>query len=226
MNREPSSSARWASTSKPCKYTSSNSTPPRKPKSASPLRPQSHLLTVPRYCNQVYLAAHSTPNPAPGVPASDAVESDTDDANAAPSVYHTLLSLYLNPPPPHQPRADAALALLSAHGARLPASQTLALIPPDQRVATLERYFTGRMRAAASRARLEQVEARLRGVMLAGVEARLAAEKARGVVVSEERLCGVCMKRFGGSAVRVWPDGRVAHYGCFDGGARRERAWG
>ena len=93
-------------------------------------------------------------------------------------------------------------------------------------MATLERYFTGRMRATASRTRLERVEARLRGVRLAGVEARLAAEKGRGVVVSEERLCGVCMKRFGGSAVKVWPDGRVAHYGCFDGGGRRERAWG
>jgi hypothetical protein len=92
-------------------------------------------------------------------------------------------------------------------------------------VATLQAYFTGRMRATASRMRLERVEAQLRGVRLAGVEARLADERARGVVLTEERLCGVCLKRFGGSAVKVWPDGRVAHYGCFDG-ARRERAWG
>ena len=36
----------------------------------------------------------------------------------------------------------------------------------------------------------------------------------RRVVVREERVCGVCHKRLGGSVVAVLPDNSVVHYGC------------
>jgi len=36
----------------------------------------------------------------------------------------------------------------------------------------------------------------------------------RRVIVDERRVCGVCGKRFGRAAVRVWPNGEVVHYGC------------
>jgi hypothetical protein len=65
----------------------------------------------------------------------------------------------------------------------------------------------------------ERIVARLRGVQRAATEEGLLKEKNRRVVVGEDRLCGVCMKRFGGSAVRVYPDGRVVHYGCFNRGS-------
>lgn len=57
--------------------------------------------------------------------------------------------------------------------------------------------------------------ARLKGVVKADVEAKLRlGEQSRRVLVGEERVCAVCHKRFGGSAIRVYPDNTVTHYGC------------
>jgi len=36
----------------------------------------------------------------------------------------------------------------------------------------------------------------------------------RRVVVTDERVCGVCHKRLGGSVIAVLPDNAVVHYGC------------
>jgi Vam6/Vps39-like protein vacuolar protein sorting-associated protein 39 len=71
----------------------------------------------------------------------------------------------------------------------------------------------------------ERIVARLRGVQRAATEEGLLKERNRRVVVGEDRLCGVCMKRFGGSAVRVYPDGRVVHYGCFNRGTAASTGW-
>lgn len=38
--------------------------------------------------------------------------------------------------------------------------------------------------------------------------------KNRRVAISDERVCGVCHKRLGGSVVAVMPDNSVVHYGC------------
>jgi Vam6/Vps39-like protein vacuolar protein sorting-associated protein 39 len=38
----------------------------------------------------------------------------------------------------------------------------------------------------------------------------------RRVLVQEERVCGVCHKRLGGSVVAVLPDNEVVHYGCLN----------
>lgn len=50
----------------------------------------------------------------------------------------------------------------------------------------------------------------------------------RRVVVGEERVCGVCFKRLGGSVVVVLEDNSVVHYGCLNrvgvGGARRKES--
>jgi hypothetical protein len=71
----------------------------------------------------------------------------------------------------------------------------------------------------------ERIVARLRAVQRAATEEGLLKERNRRVVVGEDRLCGVCMKRFGGSAVRVYPDGRVVHYGCFNRGTTAGAGW-
>ena len=36
----------------------------------------------------------------------------------------------------------------------------------------------------------------------------------RRVIINEERVCGVCHKRLGGSVVAAMPDNSVVHYGC------------
>jgi hypothetical protein len=43
----------------------------------------------------------------------------------------------------------------------------------------------------------------------------------RRVVVSDERVCGVCHKRLGGSVIAVLPDNEVLHYGCLNRANRR-----
>lgn len=200
----------------------------------------SHIhLTHNRYCNTIFLSttAPTTP-PHPPSPSEKSLP-DTQE----PSIYHTLLSLYLNPPPPHAPNWSPALDLLSKHGARLPAATTLDLVPPSLPIRDLQSYFKGRIRAANSVLNEERIVARLRGVEKVGVELALRLgeqyEKVPGkpgglnrrVVVDEDRHCAVCHKRFGGSAIRVWPDGSVVHSGCMrgsvgkGGSVERPRAW-
>jgi hypothetical protein len=184
----------------------------------------------------------STPLTSPH-PQSQHPSSTPQDDTQEPSIYHTLLSLYLTPPPPHAPNWPPALNLLSKHGARLPAATTLDLVPPSLPVKDLESYFRGRIRAANSVLNSERIVARLRGVEKVGVEMalRLGGEYERDVrkpgglnrrvVVDEDRHCAVCHKRFGGSAIRVWPDGSVVHSGCMrgsvgrGGSVERPRAW-
>ncbi|KAF1924659.1 glycoside hydrolase family 28 protein [Didymella exigua CBS 183.55] len=108
-----------------------------------------------KYCNTIFL---TTPPP----------EKQPDPQDH--TIYHTLLALYLSPPPPHAPNLTPALDLLSKHGARLPASTTLDLVPPSLPVRDLASYFRGRIRAANSRLNEERIVARLRGVEKVGVE--------------------------------------------------------
>ncbi|KAF2236514.1 AvaB protein [Viridothelium virens] len=175
------------------------------------------------YCNDIYLSSlptHKTPS-SPATPSPNA--TDRGD----PSIYHLLLSLYLTPPPPHKPSWPPALDLLSRHGARLPASRVLDLVPSTLPIRELERYFRGRLQAGKAEAAEVGVASGLWGVWKAREDRELRiggdGEREKGglsrrVVIREEDHCRVCHKRFGGSAIRVYPDGEVVHYGCFDRG--------
>jgi hypothetical protein len=197
----------------------------------------SSLTGVPRYCNRVHKS--QLDSPAPGSPTSpnfsrdprpassqgQSSESlDQDDPDSAPSIYHTLLSIYLRPPPPHTPNLAPALELLSKHGSRLPAVSSLSLIPDDLPVSKLESYFGGRIRAANSKLAETRVMEGMRRALLVDTQALLLlgdgipggqGGRNRRVVVGEERVCGVCHKRLGnGGVVGVLPDNGVVHYGC------------
>jgi hypothetical protein len=166
------------------------------------------------------------------------LDPDTPSSNPAQDIYTTLLGLYLSPPPPYEQNLKAALDIVSRHGARLPALNTLSILPASLPIKDLENYFLHRMRAANSIAREEAIVAALAAVDKSDWEAALmlgeepgaglgayeatpgdkqrAAKRGRmrRVIVDERRVCGVCGKRFGRAAVRVWPDGAVGHYGC------------
>jgi len=187
------------------------------------------------YCNRIHLTQES-PIASP-LQSRRASTSDPDDP--IPSIYHTLLSLYLKPPPPNQPNWPPALDLLSKHGSRLPAASTLDLIPSTLPVAELESYFRGRIRAANSIVNQARIVAGLRKseVVSAQVMLSFGDETAGGkggrnrrVVVPEERVCGVCHKRLGGSVVSVRPDNSVVHYGCSNRSQKAEASkigsWG
>ncbi|KAK0639240.1 hypothetical protein B0T16DRAFT_337638 [Cercophora newfieldiana] len=173
------------------------------------------------YCNRIHKAGDAhTASPSQTTPGGT-----EDPEDAKPSIYHTLLSLYLTPPPPHERNLGPALSLLSKHGSRLPARSTLSLVPDSLPVAELESYFRGRMRSANSVVNETRVVAGLRKTGLVASQALLLlgdgvpggqAGRNRRVVVSEERVCGVCHKRIGGSVVAVLPDNAVVHYGCLN----------
>ncbi|KAF1962923.1 hypothetical protein CC80DRAFT_461364 [Byssothecium circinans] len=195
------------------------------------------------YCNQTYLTAAPHPqSPTKSFQPTSTIASTTNyDDPEEPSIYHILLSLYLQPPPPHAPNWPPALALLSKHGARLPASTTLDLVPPSLPVRDLASYFLGRIRNANSVMNEERIVARLRGVEKVEVEGQVLLGEGgmgrgrhgkgvpgglnRRVVVGEERHCAVCHKRFGGSAIRVYPDNSVVHSGCLRGSVGRKGGW-
>ncbi|KAL8861802.1 MAG: hypothetical protein Q9178_001671 [Gyalolechia marmorata] len=162
------------------------------------------------YCNQVQLAQTSsaiTPKPGQRSTATD-LEAKTT------SIYHNLLSLYLSPPPPHKPQWGPALQILAKHGARMPASSTLDLIPEVLPIKELESYFRGRIRSANTAINESRVTAALRSTLVFSEEAKLRlgsgipggnGGRNRHVLITEDRVCGVCYKRFGGSAIKVLP---------------------
>ena len=168
------------------------------------------ILTIFRYCNQIYLTETSS---VPIMQSRPAPMADPEDA--APSIYHTLLSLYLSPPPPHKPQWGPALNILAKHGARMPASSTLNLIPEVLPVKDLEAYFRGRIRSANTIVNEGRIVAGLRSTLAFAEEAKLRlgagvpggnAGRNRRVIITEDRVCGVCYKRFGGSAIKVLPE--------------------
>ncbi|KAF4627324.1 hypothetical protein G7Y89_g10828 [Cudoniella acicularis] len=173
------------------------------------------------YCNHVHLQSSTESSPLQSRKASTVEEDDA----TPPSIYHTLLSLYLTPPPPHSPNWPPALDLLSKHGSRLPASSTLSLIPTTLPVAELESYFQGRIRAANSVVNEARIVGGMRKTEVVNAQATLLlgdpmtggkGGRNRGVFVSKERVCGVCHKRLGGSVIAVLPDNEVVHYGCLN----------
>lgn len=232
---------------------------------------QTPVLTIRSYCNRIYKTQESQPSfplssPTPPStttsstltppPTSSATLPPATTEPEKPSIYHTLLALYLTPPPDQttpgsgtKPLLGPALELLSKHGSRLPATSALALVPDSLPVAQLESYFRGRMRAANSAVNETRVVAGLRRTALfksqaalflgeetgtpgTGAQARRGGVQGMGmgrnrrVVIAEERVCGVCHKRIGGSVVAVLRDNAVVHYGCLNkavgggGGAR------
>ncbi|KAL2753752.1 hypothetical protein ACRALDRAFT_1065035 [Sodiomyces alcalophilus JCM 7366] len=171
------------------------------------------------YCNKIHRNDGSRPSSPDGVRPTPLDEAD----EGVPSIYHTLLSLYLAPPPPHERALEPALDLLSKHGSRLPAASTLSLIPDSLPVDHLESFLRSRLRSANSLVNESRILAGLRATEYIASQALLLVGdgipggqggRNRRVVITEERLCGVCHKRLGGSVVAVLPDNAVVHYGC------------
>ena len=149
-----------------------------------------------RYCNHVHLA------------------EATEKQEPEQSIYLTLLSMYLTPPHGYPVQNGPALAVLAKHGSRLPADAALGLIPATLPVQELEFYFKGRMRAANSVFNEARIVASLRKArdmqneaqLTLGENVRGGGTRARHVTITEERICGVCHKRLGGSVINVFPE--------------------
>ncbi|EMC94962.1 hypothetical protein BAUCODRAFT_72958 [Baudoinia panamericana UAMH 10762] len=186
-----------------------------------------------QYCNEVYLFEQHRDKDlclidgiTPHEKATYGTGFESEDAANQPNVFALLLGLYLRPPPGEEKRWPEALELLSRHGARLPASSTLNLMPDDLAIKELQDYFRGRIRNATSILRQTSVIKSLSAVQRVNTERQwlLGADQVvdaggkggrnRRVRITEEDHCRVCHKRFGASAIRVNPDNTVVHYGC------------
>jgi Vam6/Vps39-like protein vacuolar protein sorting-associated protein 39 len=109
-------------------------------------------------------------------------------------------------------------------------------VPASLPVKELESYFRGRIRNANSVMNEERIVARLRAVEKVAIETavllgdgkvdnhgrKIPGGLNRRVVIDEDRHCAVCHKRFGGSAIRVYPDNSVVHSGCLRGSVGRK----
>lgn len=138
------------------------------------------------YCRRVHLAGPSN------------TEVATESAE---TVYHTLLSLYLQPPVPQAQQLEPALRILSRHGARLKASEALKLVPENVRVKDLESYFESRIRAANATVTENRIIAALRKSHIVDVQEQLLDARNSHVTVGEESVCPVCHKRLGLSVI-------------------------
>lgn len=161
------------------------------------------------YCNQTHLEEAINDSSKP----TSRRKSTTDPVDEQPSVYQILLNLYLNPPKGEKAMWGPAIELMARHGPRLPATSTLELIPEDLLVKELEFYFRGRIRNANSimndsmvTSGLRKVEAvRIQAALLLG-EGTKTGGRGRKVRIDEDRVCGVCYKRLGGSVISVFPE--------------------
>lgn len=97
----------------------------------------------------------------------------------------------------------------------MPASSTLNLIPERLPIKELELYFQGRIRSANTVVNEGRIVAGMRSTLAFAEEAKVRlgdglaggnGGKNRRVIITEERVCGVCYKRFGGSAIKVLPE--------------------
>lgn len=162
-----------------------------------------------RYCNHLHKTEETTSTEA--TPPRGAALPDSE---VKPSIHLTLLSLYLSPPHGYQPQYGPALDVLAKHGSRLPPGSALELIPETLPVKDLEFYFRGRMRAANSMLSESRIVASLQKSQNIKTQAQLLvgegtdgkSARSRHVTITEERVCGVCHKRIGGSVINVFPE--------------------
>ncbi|KAH9926823.1 hypothetical protein B0H21DRAFT_138019 [Amylocystis lapponica] len=150
------------------------------------------FLTAEEYCKRVYKPGTETRN-----------------------VFITLLRTYLRPSAQAAAPADLlapALALISRHGPRLDAAETLQLLPPLVAAHDVRAFLFAALRTPIFDTRVVREVAHARDAQAAQ---RLMQLQSRRVKVTDSRICPQCHKRIGYSVIAVHaPRGEVTHYQC------------
>jgi len=128
-------------------------------------------------------------------------------------IFLALLKLYLRPTA--QTSSDLlqpALELISRHGPRLDAVETLQLLPPLVTTDDIRPFLIEALRTPVFDTRVIREISKARSDQLAR---RLMALQSRRVKVTDSRICPQCHKRLGNSVIAVHaPRGEVTHYQC------------
>ncbi|KAF8150879.1 hypothetical protein B0H34DRAFT_155040 [Crassisporium funariophilum] len=135
-------------------------------------------------------------------------------------VFLTLLRIYLLPTV--QTTSDLlqpALGLISRHGPRLDAVETLQLLPPLVTTDDIRAFLIEALRAPVFDAQVIRQISKSRNEQLAR---RLMVLQSKRVKVTDSRICPQCHKRLGNSVIAVHaPRGEVTHYQCREPFSRR-----
>ncbi|KAK9243203.1 hypothetical protein V1506DRAFT_545127 [Lipomyces tetrasporus] len=109
---------------------------------------------------------------------------------------------------------DAALDLLSNHGSRVSAIDALELLPSDIKMTALGPFLEAHLRTTTASVTRDRLFASLLKTELVRTQQALVDLRSRNVVISDTRVCPVCVKRLGSSVISVFPNRTVVHYGC------------
>jgi len=128
-------------------------------------------------------------------------------------IFLALLKLYLRPTVQTSSNLlQPALELISRHGPRLDAVETLQLLPPLVTADDIRPFLIDSLRIPVFDTRVVREINKARNDHLSR---RLMALQSRRVKVTDSRICPQCHKRLGNSVIAVHaPRGEVTHYQC------------
>ncbi|RUS27613.1 hypothetical protein BC938DRAFT_482993 [Jimgerdemannia flammicorona] len=140
-----------------------------------------------------------------------------DDPDNGRRMYLILLRVYLKPSTKEPPLVDAALELLSRHGAHIDAEEVLAMLPVTTRMDGLFPFFEKYVRETNKNRNmnlvvknlLEAERLQVGDSVICSVQEQWVYYRSRAVKITEDRMCPQCNRRIGnsdacsGSAIRV-----------------------
>eukprot|EP00123_Amoebidium_parasiticum_P004684 comp15977_c0_seq1/m.13392 comp15977_c0_seq1/g.13392 ORF comp15977_c0_seq1/g.13392 comp15977_c0_seq1/m.13392 type:complete len:878 (-) comp15977_c0_seq1:252-2885(-) len=165
-----------------------------------------------RHEKALVIYAHTLDNP--GLALSYCNRVHDPDNEATCDVYLSLLKVYLNPPAGREPMMQAAIQLLVENGGRIDTIKALELLPEDTLLAPLFPFLEAILQSTSKRKRQDQILKSLRKAEHLQVQDQLIHYRQGVVMVNHERMCHVCKKRLGISAVAVYPNGATVHFAC------------
>lgn len=136
------------------------------------------------------------------------------DIETGRKALHTLLSLYLSPPPTRNSQLDLALELLSSQGSRMSVVEIINTLPNSTNIKDLSVFLTSQIRTLNKSWNSAELDASLRKVHLVKTQEALLNEQQRSVTITNLKTCRVCFKRLGHSVISVFPNNTAIHYGC------------
>eukprot|EP00047_Mylnosiga_fluctuans_P005237 m.239225 g.239225 ORF g.239225 m.239225 type:complete len:847 (-) comp13451_c0_seq1:124-2664(-) len=146
--------------------------------------------------------------------AAKAEEYCTQHYAADPSVYLSLLKIYLPAESGAPMNTHAALDVLRKHHERIDTTEALKLLPTSTKVCDVQEFLVAVLRERAVARRDAQVLRNLAKTESVQVHVDLLQAHSIRVDISEEQLCFVCRKPIRTSAFLYYPNRIMAHIFC------------
>lgn len=130
------------------------------------------------------------------------------------NVYYQLLKMYLNSEI-DDIRINSSIKLLNEHSNKIATCHTLEMLPAESiKCKNLANFFENMLNKLCRQQRHYQILKHLTFQLNLQVHELRIMKQQTKFIVNEEKLCQICKKRLGKSAIVRYPDGRIIHYGC------------